>query len=118
MIGLAAWRDRRELKRSQVAGAVGISAELLERIEAGEVVPAPEVAVLLHVLTGGEVPIPAGMPELELQAVGARGVNGWGVVLLAGAAPLKWMSAAQARLLATALELAAESSEIGADMVL
>lgn len=114
MSGLTRWRARRGLELAQVAGALGCSIGLLARIEAGEVEPARELATLLHVLTGGEIgicqwPSLAAEDPLELQAIGACGVHGWGVVLLAGATSIRWLTAEQARLLASALELAAGS---------
>lgn len=116
MSALTRWRERRELTLEQVAGAIGISVGLLERIESGDVEPSQDIAVLLLVLTGGEIglacwPSLAAEDPLELQAIGAQGVNGWGVVLLAGTSSLRWLTPAQARLLASGLELAAESIE-------
>lgn len=116
MAALAEWRQRRGLTGAQVAGAIGVSEVMLDRIEGGEVEPARETAMLLHVLTGGEIgvccwPGCADWDPVELQAVGARGVSGWGVVILAGCSPVRWMTATEARALAGAITLAADSIE-------
>lgn len=109
--GLRQWMERRELNACEVAAALGVSIGLLERILAGEVEPVLETATLLHVLTGGEIGIDA-WPSLagagpELHPVAAQGVRGWQVCLLLGVSPIARLTAAQARLLAAHLTMAA-----------
>lgn len=54
---VAVWRARFGIKRRVAAAVLGISPELLERIEAGEVEPAPELALRIYIVAGGDVPL-------------------------------------------------------------
>ncbi len=108
MSPLEAWRDRYGVARDMAAIAAGCSPELIERIEAGEVEPELELAVRIHVMTGGDVPV-GSWASLDhyrgciLTAAGANGPRGWGVALLLGAAPIAWLDQDQALELAQAI---------------
>lgn len=114
--GLRQWRHRFGIQDHVAAAVLGISPELFGRIECGQVEPEPQLAMRIHVLTIGAVPVSAWGDRVRLQlidghmpirAVAARQADGsWGVNLFLGDELIARYGAADA------LELSAELRQV------
>lgn len=54
---LLAWREQFDIAERVASAVLGITPELYSRIETGEVDPTPELALRIHIVTGGHVPL-------------------------------------------------------------
>lgn len=111
MSALLAWRQRYGIQPGIAAVVLGVTPELLNRIECGEVDPEPTLAVRIHIVTGGEVP-PSTWHTVQrllleagrIHAITAKGYDGtWGVQLFLGNEPIAQLAPDAAELLAADL---------------
>ena len=103
MNGLLAWRHRFGIQACIAAAVLAVSPELFNRIECGEVDPEPMLAMRIHVLTGGDVPVSSWgsvylqlVGQFELHPIGTRLPSGWGVALFLGSEIIARLSAEDA----------------------
>lgn len=112
------WRERFGIQAGVAAAVLGISPELFGRIESGEVDPEPQLAMRIHVVTIGAVPVGTWGDHVRLQLVDGhmpiapvparQGDGSWGVNLFMGDELIARYSAADALELSAQVRQAAE----------